>query len=615
MSLLWLVPALPLMAGAVIAVAGRRLPHGGSELAILAPALSLLVLLLLSGEQAAIGGPWYSVGGLTLSVGLQLDGLSRLMAIVVAGISLVVTIYATVDVERDPPRFFAELSCFIGAMLCLVLANSLLLMFMAWEAVGVASYLLIGFKYQEKGTPGAALRAFLITRLADLGFFFGWLWAWRLVGSNDIGTLLLAVRHAAIPASTVSALAVLFMLAALGKSAQLPFSLWLPDAMVAPTPVSALLHSATMVAAGVFLIVRLYPLFAASPGVLGALAWIGAITAVCSGLLATAQADLKRILAWSTIEQLGEMMLALGLGGPLAAAYHLTTHAAFKATLFLSAGAILHVTGARNLDRMGGLWRPMGISAVCFGAAALALAGFPPFSGYWSEDVIVRQAVTAGGGWGTLVLGLMLLAGLYIARAAVSAFGPHAGASPHVPAAPPRMQAAMVLLALAAVGLGGALHARLGPMLGLPEPQAAGTGWTIAGMLTGACGLALGTLLTRARGAKPMLGAWPLGLERLLASATRMTGEGMLAIARMLDGVERGIDAVTGALASLALQTARGSAKLEDAGISGPLDVLATGIRGLGVRLSQVQSGRIYAYTAVFFAWVLLVVTGVWLWN
>lgn len=349
MSLLLLVPLAPLLTALVLLGWGPKLAGRGAWLSVLAAAASLGSLLFLSGQAPGFSTVWLETGGLSLTLGLSLTPLSWLVALLVAGAGVLVTFYAAgyIADEPDRARFDTALSFFIGAMLTLVLSNSLLLLFVAWEAVGLASYLLIGFWYDRGDARRAALKAFLMTRLGDLGLLLGWVWVLLRLGTTDIDGFLGAVAQGTFPAVELTPVALLFLLGAIGKSAQLPLTAWLPDAMAGPTPVSALIHSATMVAAGVYLLVRLFPLFEAAPGVLAVIFWVGALTALFAALVATTQTDLKRVLAWSTVSQLGEMVLVLGLGGAYAATFHLATHAAFKATLFLAAGAVGH--GSRNL--------------------------------------------------------------------------------------------------------------------------------------------------------------------------------------------------------------------------------------------------------------------------
>ncbi|MFY9295035.1 MAG: NADH-quinone oxidoreductase subunit L, partial [Methylorubrum rhodinum] len=423
MTVLLAIPLLPLLAATAALGIGRRLPWGGGELVVGAVALSLASLASLPSD-AALSATWFESGGYRLTVGLAATPLTWFVAAVVAGVAFCVGLYSLgyMAGRDDRPRFFAELGLFVGAMLALVLSNSLALLFAAWELVGLASFLLIGFDHAEPGAAEAAAKAFLMTRIGDVGLLLGWLLALAAVGTTDVDVLVGAVEGGRIAPGTVTAMALLMLAGAVGKSAQLPLSGWLPDAMVGPTPVSALLHSATMVAAGVFLVLRLYPVFAASPVALDTLFWVGAATALAAGLIATAEADLKRVLAWSTCSQLGEMMVALGLGGPRAAAFHLAAHAAFKSTLFLAAGIVQERAGTRALGRLGGLARALPFAGAAFLVAALSLAGVPPLSGFLSEEAILAVASRHGPGTGSLVVLLVLLGGIYIGRAGAATF-------------------------------------------------------------------------------------------------------------------------------------------------------------------------------------------------
>ena len=392
-ALLLAVPFVPLLAALVIPVLGKRLPSGWVSAG--ATGVSLALLLALFGSSPKVTATWLGIGPYTLTVGLSLDSLSYLLALLVVGVGFLVGVYAVgyMADEGGKPRFYSTLSFFIGAMLTLVLSNSLLLLFAAWESVGLASYLLIGFWYTQRDAKEAARKAFLMTRLGDLGLLLGWLLLLLAVGTTDIQSVLGAVGTA-LPVGTATLAASLLLLGALGKSAQLPLTAWLPDAMAGPTPVSALIHSATMVAAGVYLLLRLFPLYEAAPGVLTAVLWLGALTALFAALVATVQTDLKRVLAWSTVSQLGEMFFALGLGGAFAAAFHLTAQALFKSVLFLTAGAVGHIVGGYDLRKMGGLWRQLPLTAGVFTAAGLTLAGVPPLSAFWSEEAILTRAAS-----------------------------------------------------------------------------------------------------------------------------------------------------------------------------------------------------------------------------
>jgi NADH-quinone oxidoreductase subunit L len=602
MTPLLAVPLLPLLAAVAALGLGRRLPCGGGELVVGAVALSL-VGLALTPSGAALSTTWFESGGYRLTLGLAATPLNWFVATVVAGVSFGVGLYSLgyMAGRADRPRFFAELGLFVGVMLALVLSSSLALLFAAWELVGLASFLLIGFDHAAPGAAGAAAKAFLMTRIGDVGLLLGWLLALAFVGTSDIDALVRAVEGGHIAPGALESMALLILAGAVGKSAQLPLSAWLPDAMVGPTPVSALLHSATMVAAGVFLVLRLYPVFAAAPVALGVLFWIGAATALVAGLIATAEADLKRVLAWSTCSQLGEMMVALGLGGPRAAAFHLAAHAAFKSTLFLAAGVVQERTGTRALDRLGGLLRTLPLAGAAFLVAALALAGVPPLSGYWSEEAVLAVASRYGAGTGALVVLLILLGGIYIGRAGAAAFlgqsrGPVDSRKPGW-----AMRAGMGGLALAALGLGWLLAGRFGatlPFAGGPETEVA---WRNLGVAAGIAGLGLGAV--RGRGGAPALGPFPLRLAAGLAAATIAPARWTMRLARTTRAIEGALDAGGRAIAEGAWRAARRTGRIETHGFGRGGDRLGAGLAGSGERLRALQAGHLYLYTLGLFAW------------
>jgi len=502
-------------------------------------------------------------------------------------------------------------------MLTLVLANSFILLYAAWEGVGVASYLLIGFWYDQKLPRLAAFKAFLITRLGDLGMLLGWLIVLQMVGTTDIETFLAKVSHGVIPAAKLTLLALLFFAGAIGKSAQLPLTSWLPDAMAGPTPVSALIHSATMVAAGVYLVLRLFPLFAAAPGALEVVLWVGGATALFAGLVATKQTDLKRVLAWSTVSQLGEMMLALGLGGPLAAAYHLAVHAAFKSTLFLAAGAVGQAVETYNLRQLGSLGWKMPLTALAFVAAALSLSGLPPFSAFWSEEAILRQAVAASPGWGILLLILVFLSGVYISRAGVLAFAAWPS-SPNPAARDPgaRMTVSMLILALAALGLGWTLSGRLEALFRLPPSPELAWGWSLTAVLATLSGLAWGGWHALKKGAAPALGQFPQVLERSLDVVTNSPARCTFVLAKGLDKIEGGLDRTVRLLGEVTLALAGITEVTDTRGISQGVDRFSNLLSLAGKRLRQLQSGKLYFYLLAVFVWLLATgIVGALLWR
>jgi NADH-quinone oxidoreductase subunit L len=418
-SILWLIPALPILAAGIIALLKQRSRILAASLAIGAMAASLLLSLCAFAHTLSTPGiavhnfRWLQFGDQWLSLGWLLDPLTAVMLVMVTFVGLLIFIYSIGYMEHDEnfTRFFCFLALFAGAMLGVIISNSLLLLFMCWEIVGLTSYLLIGFWYANPRAAAAAKKAFITTRIGDLGFLIGMVWLYAQsgtllfynAGSGCLETSSLAhlVAHTTILGLTLSsAIGILIFCGAAGKSGQVPFHVWLPDAMEGPTPVSALIHAATMVAAGVFLIARIYPLMSAHAAVLltpaialQVVTWIGAITALFGATIAVAQWDIKRILAYSTISQLGYMMMGLGVGGPSVGMFHLITHAFFKALLFLGAGSVIHgCSGEQDIRRMGGLRRFMPVTFAAYTAGMLALCGFPLLAGFWSKDEILRSA-------------------------------------------------------------------------------------------------------------------------------------------------------------------------------------------------------------------------------
>jgi NADH-quinone oxidoreductase subunit L len=368
-------------------------------------------------EHEVVNFTWLQFGTTNVDLGWVLDPLSAVMLVMVTFVGLLIFIYSTGYMAHDEnfTRFFCFLSLFAGAMLGVVIANSLLLLFMCWELVGLTSYLLIGFWYQKPSAAAAAKKAFLTTRVGDVFFLLGIVWLFAQTGTllfynNGAGSIepgsltALLAQHAALGLTAAGAIGLLIFAGAAGKSGQFPLHVWLPDAMEGPTPVSALIHAATMVAAGVYLIARVYPLMAAgmvpvkigyaTTPALSVVVWVGAFTAVFAALIAVAQNDIKRILAYSTVSQLGYMMAGLGMGGVAVGMFHLITHAFFKALLFLGAGSVIHgCHEEQDIRRMGGLRADMPVTFATYAIGMLALCGFPIFfSGFWSKDGILEAA-------------------------------------------------------------------------------------------------------------------------------------------------------------------------------------------------------------------------------
>ncbi len=447
---MWLIPAVPIVASGIIAL--LKQPHRklASTLATGSLGFSLLLSLIafahvVSGWargaviRETVGFTWIHVGATSVDLGWVLDPLAAIMLVMVCFVGLLIFIYSVGYMAHDEnfTRFFCFLSLFAGAMLGVVISNSLLLLFMCWEIVGLTSYLLIGFWYQKPSAAAAAKKAFITTRVGDIFFFLGIVWLFSSTGTlllynHGVGSLEglklanLLTEHAGLGLSAASAIALLIFAGAAGKSGQLPLHVWLPDAMEGPTPVSALIHAATMVAAGVYLVARVYPLMqiGAAPGgttvALTVVTWVGAATAVFAALIAIAQNDIKRILAYSTVSQLGYMMAGLGMGGVAAGMFHLITHAFFKALLFLGAGSVIHgCHEEQDIRRMGGLKVDMPLTFATYTIGMLALCGFPIFfSGFWSKDGILEAAQhwsLAKGPFYLLVFGALLTA-FYMTR-------------------------------------------------------------------------------------------------------------------------------------------------------------------------------------------------------
>ena len=428
---------------------------------------------------------WLEIGDLVISVGILLDPLTALMLVVVTGVSLMVQIYSTGYMRGDPgyARYFAYMSLFTASMVGLVIASNIIQLYVFWELVGLCSYLLIGFWYQRPAAAAAAKKAFIVTRLGDFGFLLAILYlvfnadTFATAGQNalDIGVinsaLPEAVKGGLIGASVITWIAIGIFAGAVGKSAQFPLHTWLPDAMEGPTPVSALIHAATMVAAGVFLVARFFPLFEVSEVAMNIVAIIGGVTAVFAASMGLVANDIKRVLAYSTISQLGFMMLALGIGAYGPAIFHLFTHAFFKALLFLGAGSVSHATGTFDMRYMGGLRRVMPWTYATFVVGGLSLAGIFPLAGFWSKDEILAHAWSGSNSVDQLVFWLAIVAvfmtAFYIFRALFMTFegqfkgGVEAdpesaapGAEVHLAESPAVMVVPLVVLGAAAILVG-----------------------------------------------------------------------------------------------------------------------------------------------------------------
>jgi proton-translocating NADH-quinone oxidoreductase chain L len=468
-NLAWLIPFFPLL-GAAVAVVGpkwmRQHAHlpvaGGIALGFL---VSLGLLFVASPTTTVLVMRWLSVSELEVPIEFRIDGLTTMMLSMVTFVSTLVAVYAAGYMAGDPayPRFFALIGLFVTSMTGLVLSNNYLLTYVFWEGVGVCSYLLVGFWHTRPKAAAAAMKAFLVNRIGDFGFAIAIFWMWSVVPNHDLSytnVLSEATLHSPLPAAAITGIALLLFWAATAKSAQIPLYVWLPDAMEGPTPVSALIHAATMVTAGVYLIARSMPLFTLAPGVLALVSVTGCATALLAASIAVTQNDLKRVMAYSTVSQLGYMFMALGAGvgnvaqlAVIAAMFHLFTHAFFKALLFLASGSVMHAMGdVIDMRRFRGLRHRLPYTCVTFAVGALALSGVVPLSGFFSKDEILTSIKSAAGtarelehGWYWVYWLVYLMAivtafmtAFYTGRAFFMTFwGPEKLPSPNDPEAPP----------------------------------------------------------------------------------------------------------------------------------------------------------------------------------
>ena len=657
-QLLWLIPALPLFAAGIGALTPRRGRTLASTAAIIAMggAFLLSCAALITALQDPAGHlthnfAWFDLGTGTLRLGWLLDPLTALMCAMVTFVGLLIFIFSLGYMHEDAnfTRFFCFLSLFAAAMLGLLVANSLLLLFICWELVGLASYLLIGFWFHKPEAAAAAKKAFITTRIGDLGLLLGMLWLYDATGSLlfydggqgvlEATTLSTLVAELAIGGLAVStAIGLLIFCGAVGKSGQFPLHVWLPDAMEGPTPVSALIHAATMVAAGVFLVARVYPLMAVDQAfatlplhALTVVAVIGAITALLGALIAIAQNDIKRVLAFSTVSQLGYMMLALGVGSWVAAIFHLLTHAFFKALLFLAAGSVIHaVHHEQDIRQLGGLRRPLRVTFLTFAIGMMALAGVPfLFSGFWSKEAILHAAH----GWTVshlpfyIGLAAVVLTAFYMTRLVAEVFfgSPRGQAAAHAHESPRVMTLPLIVLAVFAIVVGFLgtpywpwLQRTLDPKFA-SEPGGAGlmvtsivlvavgigAGWALYGRRTRVKASAPDPIGARAPGVFAVLAA-RLGFDELYVSTVGRLNAGTAALA---DAMDRYLwDGVIRFLSRLGEFTGIVNREADENLINGGFDAASERLRGSGKVYSRAQTGDAHGYLRmVAIGFVLLV--------
>ena len=645
-SHLWIIPALPLTAaaiGALVPRSGRALASGAAIAAMVAAffvsCLALRTALADPTVHAVHNFAWFDLGSGAMRLGWLLDPLTAFMCVMVTFVSSLIFIFSLGYMKEDAncKQFFCFLSLFAAAMLGLLVANSLLLLFVCWELVGLASYLLIGFWFHKPSAAAAAKKAFITTRIGDLGFLIGLLWLYDSTGS----LLFFDGGHGVLEAATLAALSgktlvccglavstaigLLIFCGAVGKSGQFPLHVWLPDAMEGPTPVSALIHAATMVAAGVFLIARVYPLMSADQVLtnvplhaLTVVAFIGAITALLGACIAVAQNDIKRILAFSTVSQLGYMMLALGVGSWTAAIFHLLTHAFFKALLFLGAGSVIHAAHhEQDIRRLGGLGTKMKITFATFAIGMMALAGVPfLFSGFWSKEGILHAAHEWDVSQLPLFAGLaaVVLTAFYMTRLMAETFfgkaRSHEAGHAHENSAV--MTVPLILLAACAILL--SLLAWPSPWLqhqldpsAHSEPSGIslmvlsivlvavgiGSGWAIYGRKPRATETSSDPLETAAPGIIAALAA-RLGFDEFYAATVGRLCSGFATFANFLDQWVWG-GAVT-LLARFGEFTGLVNRETDENTLNGGFDSVSEQIRGTGRAYSRAQTGDAHGY-------------------
>ncbi|MDO9557810.1 MAG: NADH-quinone oxidoreductase subunit L [Coriobacteriia bacterium] len=585
----WIAVLVPATLAFVIALGGRRAVPLTRWLALVGPltvlATGVAGLAGAGSDPAIVSVSWLAQGARSIAVGASVDALAAVMLTVVGVVSAMVVLFSVGYMAEDPAqaRYFALVSVFSAAMTGLVISTTLVGLFAAWELVGACSYLLIGFWYRKPAAANAAMKAFIVTRIGDVGFLLGIALLWANAGTADIATVNTAVGTLPVAVATLAAL--MLFAGAAGKSAQFPLHIWLPEAMEGPTPVSALIHAATMVAAGVFLVARMWPVFAASEIALQVMLWVGLITALGAAMAAIAQRDIKRVLAYSTISQLGFMFVALGAGQWQIAIFHLVTHAAFKALLFLGSGSVIHSAGTQDLHEMGGLGRVMPVTMVTWVLGAGALAGIPPLAGFFSKDGIIHAAWVASPVAGAVLVLASLMTAFYITRATLLAFAGDFRGQGHPHESPWTMTLPLMVLAAGAVGLGfagGSLaellggHGALEPVVAIVSALVALTGVAV-GWSFYRRGPSADTVLETRLGAVYPTAANAFGVDALL---TRLFVRPARSFAeKVYDAIDRRlIDGAVNGVGKLAVGAGRLAAGLQ----TGQID-LAAAMVGAGI--------------------------------
>ena len=628
---------LPLAGAAIAGLFGRAIGDRAAQAVTCVPMLLAAALAIHGLYDVAVLGNiytvhilnWVSSGGLDFNWALKIDQLTAVMMFVVTVVSAMVHVYSIGYMHHDHsiPRFFSYLSLFTFFMLMLVTSDNLVQMYFGWEGVGLASYLLIGFWYDRPSANAAAIKAFVVNRIGDFGFALGIFAAFMLFGTVSLDVIFAAApdkvgatfHFLGLDVDALTLVCLLLFVGAMGKSAQVPLHTWLPDAMEGPTPVSALIHAATMVTAGVFLVCRMSPVFEYAPVALSVVVFVGASTAFFAATVALTQNDIKRVIAYSTCSQLGYMFFAAGVGAYGAAMFHLTTHAFFKALLFLGAGSVIHaMSGEQDMRKMGGIWREIPVTYVLMWIGSLALAGVPFFAGFYSKDIILESAFAAGTGLGyyAFAFGLVaaVLTAFYSWRLIIVTFhgAPRAGAEvmSHVHESPASMIVPLLVLAAGAIFAGvagyeyfvghhaGDFWGKALVMLGEPsilEKAHRVPGWVVAApVVAGLAGIGVAYALYMALPGLPARIAAYFHETHLFLSNKWYFDE-------LYDAV----------LVRPALRLGRGLWKSGDGALIdgvGP-DGVAAATRDIAKRFGKLQSGYVYHYAFAMLIGVVIFVT------
>lgn len=467
----WVIPMFPLLAFLILTALGRQRKETGVWISILCTLVSFALAVLIFVERLngdvldyTSSMDWIRFGDVRLTIGYDVTNLNALMLVIVTFVSLLVGLYSRGYMKGDDriTVFYGYVSLFTFSMLGLVISENMLELYIFWELVGVCSFLLVGFWYQKPAAKAAAKKAFIVTRIGDVGLFIAILLLYWYMPNHALDFTSIynvfskpeVMAAAGLTAGITTLIAVLIFVGAIGKSGQFPLHTWLPDAMEGPTPISALIHAATMVAAGVFLVARTFDVFHSSAAAMEVVAYVGGFTAIFAATIGIAQNDIKRILAYSTVSQLGYMMMALGIGSVTAGMFHLFTHAFFKALLFLGAGSVIHAVHTQDVNEMGGLGSKMKITAWTFGIGALALSGIPPFSGFWSKDAILSVAWESNKALFIVGVVAAFFTAFYMSRLFFLVFTGKSQAAEEAHESPRTMTIPLVLLAILAVGSG-----------------------------------------------------------------------------------------------------------------------------------------------------------------